>query len=122
LKAINRRLGREAGNRALGQVADAIKKVLRGADVLFRYGSDEFVVLLTQTEIEAARGVATRIAERISEQTLSAGASEDGPVGVTIGVASAPADGVSVDELVNAARSRETTASPSTRPHPPSIH
>lgn len=122
LNAISRRFGHEEGNRALGQVADAIKKVLRGADVLFRYGSDEFVVLLTQTDIEAARAVASRIAERISEQTLSPGNPEDGRIGITIGVASAPGDGVTVDELVTAARSRERIASPTSRPHPPSIH
>jgi diguanylate cyclase (GGDEF)-like protein len=122
LRTINSRFGRESGNRALGQVADAIKRALRGADILFRYGSDEFVVLLTQSDIDAARSVATRIAERISEQTLASGTPDEARIAVTMGVASAPDDGRTVDELVSAARSRKTGASPSARPHPPSIH
>jgi diguanylate cyclase (GGDEF)-like protein/putative nucleotidyltransferase with HDIG domain len=122
LKGINNRFGREAGNRALSQVADAIRKALRGADILFRYGSDEFVVLLTQSDIEAARSVAARIAERISEQTLSPSTLEEGRVAVTMGVACAPEDGVTVEELVNAARSREIGAPAPGRPFPPSVH
>jgi diguanylate cyclase (GGDEF)-like protein/putative nucleotidyltransferase with HDIG domain len=122
LKSINNRFGREAGNRALGQVADAIRKALRGADILFRYGSDEFVVLLTQSDIDAAQSVAARIAERISEQALAPSTSEECRVAVTMGVASAPEDGAAVEELVSAARARAIRAPAPGRPFPPSVH
>jgi diguanylate cyclase (GGDEF)-like protein len=122
MKLINSTFGRDVGNQVLGQVADAIKRALRGADILFRYGSDEFVVLLTQSDIDAAHGVAARIAEKISEQTLARGTSNESRLAVTMGVASAPTDGVTIEELVRAARSREAPAPPFGRTHPPSVH
>ncbi len=121
LKSINRRHGRAAGDQILGNVAEAIRKVLRGADILFRYESDEFVALLTQTDAVAARGVSERIAERILELRRTATQPEAQAISVALGVATAPADGTSVDELVAAARQREraTHAPTSTSP---SVH
>jgi diguanylate cyclase (GGDEF)-like protein/putative nucleotidyltransferase with HDIG domain len=119
LKAINRRFGRDASDQALGKVADAIKKALRSVDILFRYGDDEFVVLLTQTESEAALAVARRIAEHISQQTHNP---TEGRISVTLGVASVPADGVTVEALVSAARRKERTATAQPGHQPPSIH
>jgi diguanylate cyclase (GGDEF)-like protein/putative nucleotidyltransferase with HDIG domain len=106
LKAVNRRHGRAAGDRALASVADAIRSVLRGADILFRYDSDEFVVLLTQTQTAAAREVAERMAAAIAAIGGRSNGSE-GSVSATLTVASAPADGTSLDELVLAARGRD---------------
>lgn len=110
LKSINRRHGRAAGDQVLGDVADAIRKVLRGADILFRYESDEFVVLLTQTDAAAARRVSERIAERVLELQQKGTRPETQAISVTLGVASAPADGTSVEDLVAAAKSRERTS------------
>ena len=121
LKTINSRFGRDVGNRVLSTVADAIKRALRGADILFRYGTDEFVVLLTQSGIEAARLVASRISQGVSDQSLASGTSTDAGIVLSIGIASAPEDGQTIDDLVSAARSRQTAAS-SARPQPPSIH
>jgi diguanylate cyclase (GGDEF)-like protein len=106
LKTLNRRHGRAAGDRALATVADAIRSVLRGADILFRYDSDEFVVLLTQTQTATAREVADRMTAAITAiESRSSGA--EGPVSATLTVASAPADGTTLDELVLAARGRD---------------
>jgi len=120
LKSINRRDGRAAGDQALGKVADAIRKVLRGADVLFRYGSDEFVVLLTQTDVEAAALVAKRIGEKLDEQNSSTGNPDNERVSVTLGVATAPSDGVTVETLIEAARRRKDSSSGESRPR--SVH
>src|SRR5204862_7931875 len=100
LTTINKRFGRHIGNQSLGQVADAIKQALRGADILFRYEDDELIVLLTQTDLETACAVAKRISGRISEQVSAAGPSEEGRISVRIGVAAAPTDGVTVEALV----------------------
>jgi diguanylate cyclase (GGDEF)-like protein len=121
LKSINRKHGRTTGDQALGLVADAIRKVLRGADILFRYTSDEFVVLLTQTDVEAAEGVARRIADTVSGEPLVL-PQEEVHVSVTLGVACAPADGSTVDALVRAASGRGRAIPRDTRPRPSSIH
>lgn len=109
LKSITRRHGRLAGDRVLAEVVDAIRKVLRGADVLFRYDSDEFVVLLAQTDVVAARAVSERISGRILELRRDAVQPETQAISITLGIATAPADGTSVDDLVAAARRGDRT-------------
>jgi diguanylate cyclase (GGDEF)-like protein len=57
-KAINDSLGHEAGDRVLQYVARFLKRHIREADYVFRYGGDEFLVLITCTGGEAARKAA----------------------------------------------------------------
>jgi len=98
--------GSSVSDRIIETVAGAIRKALRGGDLLFRYASTELVVLLSQTDADTAELVADRIrtvtSAELSEQTL-----QSWPAGVTLGVATAPADGLSVNDLVEAARGRE---------------
>jgi diguanylate cyclase (GGDEF)-like protein len=54
-KAINDSLGHEAGDRVLQHVARFLKRHIREADYVFRYGGDEFLVLITCTGDEAER-------------------------------------------------------------------
>jgi diguanylate cyclase (GGDEF)-like protein len=54
-KAVNDTLGHEAGDAALKRVADFLRSHVREADYLFRWGGDEFLLLLTCTELEAGR-------------------------------------------------------------------
>ncbi len=61
LKITNDRHGHGAGSRLLQVVADAICSSSRTADVLARYGGDEFVILLTNTGAAEARTAAGRI-------------------------------------------------------------
>jgi diguanylate cyclase (GGDEF)-like protein len=54
-KAVNDKLGHEAGDKALRRVAEFLRRNVREADFLFRWGGDEFLLMLTCTEVEAAR-------------------------------------------------------------------
>jgi diguanylate cyclase (GGDEF)-like protein len=99
-------------------IISAIKRVLRGADVLFRYSETEFVVVLTQTESAAATAVANRIAEILSE--VRPGVMES--VQPTFGVASAPADGTTLADLVVAAEQRRWIPPTQLSNRPPAIH
>jgi diguanylate cyclase (GGDEF)-like protein len=65
LKAVNDRWGHQAGDRVLGRVAGAIRNGLRGADIAFRYGGDEFAVVLPDTDARAGRLVAERICANV---------------------------------------------------------
>ena len=121
LKVNNTSHGRPLGDRVLAFVGDAIRRGLRGADVLFRYGSDELVVLLTQTEFDLAHGVASRIAARLVSEIAPDDESAVRIASVTLGIASAPSDGTTLNELVTAARRRERPATESLNP-PPLIH
>jgi putative nucleotidyltransferase with HDIG domain len=100
------------------EIARAVTRVLRGADVLSVYSDEDLVVVLTQTDSLAASAVAARINEILCE-AVSVMPTSQKP---TIGVASAPGDGRSLDELVANARQRwhgDSSRSPSKHP---SVH
>lgn len=70
-KAINDGHGHECGDITLAATAKWIKKSLRNSDILFRYGGEEFVVLLSETDLAGAEKVAERIRSSIASHTLS---------------------------------------------------
>jgi diguanylate cyclase (GGDEF)-like protein len=57
-KDVNDSYGHEAGNEILKAVADEIRHAVRASDVAARYGGDEFVVILTRTDLQGAMRVA----------------------------------------------------------------
>jgi len=99
LKAVNDAHGHEAGNRMLRQLTRLIQAELRYTDVLARYGGDEFVVLLPETPPKGAVEVANRIRDAIASLPLDMGGNLV-TCTVSIGVASHPADGNSLDAVV----------------------
>ncbi len=62
-KSVNDRFGHDEGDRILRQAADHLSQHLRRADVLVRWGGEEFVILLPGTDTDGARQVAARIFE-----------------------------------------------------------
>lgn len=60
-------LGRDACDAYLAKVAGEIRGVLRGADSLFRVDSDEFVILLPETNLKGARVVGERLNEAVTK-------------------------------------------------------
>ena len=85
-KAVNDRHGHEAGDRALAQVARLMSQTLGPADLLGRFGGEEFVVLLPAVGLAKARAQAEVLRERVRAQPL---ALDSGPLtlSVSIGVA-----------------------------------
>jgi diguanylate cyclase (GGDEF)-like protein len=70
LKAINDRLGHEAGDRAIMRVAEVCDRERRTSDIVARMGGDEFVVLLPETDQEATVAFAERLHKAIGCQSL----------------------------------------------------
>jgi diguanylate cyclase (GGDEF)-like protein len=66
-KVINDTLGHAQGDVVLKTLADYLREALRHADVICRYGGEEFVVLLPKTTVEQAVKLAERLRQRISE-------------------------------------------------------
>jgi len=102
-KAINDRWGHLAGDEVLRQVARLLTRTIRVVDSAYRYGGEEFAVLLPERDFAAARRVAERVRQAVEglEILLEGG----GKVGVTVsvGIAIYPDDGASAQELVAAA-------------------
>ena len=61
-KQVNDTFGHPAGDAVLAQVAVAIRNVVRKGDYLFRYGGEEFVVVLPDTPIEACHRAGRQVA------------------------------------------------------------
>lgn len=72
-KSINDRFGHDAGDAALIAVADAIIDVVRRADICFRWGGDEFVLLLPEVLRDGAETVAQRISDAIRHGACTPG-------------------------------------------------
>ena len=64
-KMFNDNYGHLAGDRLLRRVGTIIKDAMRTSDYAFRYGGDEFAVLLPQTTVDAARQVTERIRRKV---------------------------------------------------------
>ena len=98
-KTYNDVYGHPAGDSLLGEIGKIIKSSVRDADQAFRYGGDEFVVILPQT----ARDDAYVVAERVRGQIADEMEKKSITVTCSIGLTSYPADGVIAGELVNGA-------------------
>ncbi|MBN1689728.1 MAG: diguanylate cyclase [Dehalococcoidia bacterium] len=94
-KKYNDTFGHLAGDRLLVQAAEIIKSSIRSSDQAFRYGGDEFAVILPHSSTMDSFSVAERMRERIAE----AMAARQLDISVSIGVASWPGDGTTLDEL-----------------------
>jgi diguanylate cyclase (GGDEF)-like protein len=97
LKKINDQFGHLVGSRALCRVADVLRLHSRTIDTGARYGGDEFVLILPETGMEAAKEVGRRICERVVKDP------EQPPISVSAGVAVYPDDGTTIETLLDSA-------------------
>jgi diguanylate cyclase (GGDEF)-like protein/excisionase family DNA binding protein len=104
-KAVNDELGHQAGDRLLAEISRALVGAGRDSDRLFRYGGDEFALILPGADAAAALGVAERV--RAAVQTIgsdgSTWADASLPISASIGIATFPRDGVTAEEILLAA-------------------
>ena len=99
-KSFNDACGHPAGDAFLVAVAGALGGATRAGDRLYRYGGDEFVVILADADRATAHEVAVRIRRGVAELSGTTG----GPhVTVSVGIACHPDDGSSKDALVEMA-------------------
>jgi len=72
-KALNDRLGHQAGDRALTHVAQVIKRTLRPTDRVGRFGGEEFLLLLPDTRLSQSATVLARIKRELASHPLQEG-------------------------------------------------
>lgn len=101
-KQVNDTYGHATGDAVLREVAQRFTAAVRQIDLVARLGGDEFAVVLAGVQdSEAATATAWRLLAGLKEPMLIDGAAI--PVGASIGVAMAPADGHDADELLRLA-------------------
>jgi diguanylate cyclase len=66
-KDINDKFGHQIGDNVLWQIGNLIKKNIRSSDIPVRYGGDEFVILMPETDINSAKKVAEKFTDKMSK-------------------------------------------------------
>ncbi|MGZ6312909.1 MAG: GAF domain-containing protein [Candidatus Limnocylindrales bacterium] len=102
-KAYNDSHGHQAGDGLLLHIADALVAACRESDRVFRYGGDEFTILLPGTETRGALAVADKVRAAVKTASTDGQGSEGSALTCSVGVASFPDDGPEAGALLFAA-------------------
>lgn len=101
-KKVNDSSGHLVGSAVLKQVGALLGQSLRGSDFAFRYGGDEFIALLSHTQMDSAHVVAERLRKEIEKREFFVGKDVVG-VTVSIGLAEYPKNAKSAEEIIEMA-------------------
>lgn len=102
-KKVNDTYGHLVGTKLLENVARDIKSLLRDSDISYRYGGDEFVVILVNSDANAGKIVGERILQIIKDRTYDVeirNEKKEVKLSVSIGVAEFPTDAVNSQEIL----------------------
>lgn len=102
-KKINDTYGHAAGDRALQAVAESLKNTIRKADILGRYGGDEFMIILPETSLDGAKNIAEKIRLFASESDVALPGKGRIRLTLSIGVAGCCTPLDDIDTLVSLA-------------------
>jgi diguanylate cyclase (GGDEF)-like protein len=97
-KEYNDAHGHPAGDEVLKRVANILRTSTRAGDCTARYGGDEFAVLLSGKEADAALQLAERIRERVAEEEFPAGR-----ITISAGIAEFPHHGHTAEAVISSA-------------------
>jgi len=86
-KAINDTHGHDVGDMVLREFALRLRRNIRGVDLACRFGGEEFVVLMPDTDFRQAQGVAERVRSAVAERGFELGAERSLPVTISVGLA-----------------------------------
>jgi two-component system, cell cycle response regulator len=98
-KKVNDTYGHPAGDSVLKEVSKIIRKEIRDVDIPARYGGEEFAVILPGTDSEGCKKIAERLRTAVMGKTFSADGKEL-KVTISIGIATAPVDSKTKEELI----------------------
>ncbi len=92
-KTINDEQGHAAGDHMLKTLAHAMRSTVRDWDLVGRYGGDEFIIILPETDIQGAQAIAERLSNTLQGARVS----------VSIGIATLELNDRCIDDLINRA-------------------
>ncbi len=98
-KVYNDIYGHLAGDQLLRKVGKLIQGSVRSIDLAFRYGGEEFAILLPETRVEDTY----RVAERLRKTIEAKSSFREMPVTASLGIANWPSDGVMKEEVIHRA-------------------
>ena len=105
-KPINDQYGHLRGSRTLREVGFLIRAAVRETDIPARYGGDEFVVILPQTDGPSARVLAEKLRRLVEGHTFLQEEGINARLGVSLGVANYPEEATTKEALIRLADKR----------------
>jgi diguanylate cyclase (GGDEF)-like protein len=102
-KCINDNFGHDTGDFALQQVATLLKGNLRGADIVCRYGGEEMTLILPEADLTETTAHAEDLRRAISQMALQHQGQSLGRLTASLGVATFPTHGHTMEALIKAA-------------------
>ncbi|MEO0881708.1 MAG: PleD family two-component system response regulator [Pseudomonadota bacterium] len=103
-KSVNDTMGHDAGDRVLVEFAERLKRSVRPKDIVCRQGGEEFIVIMPETPVELACGVAERVRQSVAADPFVFG-NDGSEINVTVsaGVATDIAGRISAEDLLRRA-------------------
>jgi diguanylate cyclase (GGDEF)-like protein len=104
-KQVNDRYGHQVGDELLRETAGFLRASIRDIDYAGRYGGDEFLLLLPNTDADGARQFSSRLLD-LAETTTITVSGHPLPIHLSVGIATTPTDGMTRQELLAIADAR----------------
>jgi diguanylate cyclase (GGDEF)-like protein len=105
-KLVNDAHGHLIGSELLAHTGRRLQELSRRQDLCFRYGGDEFVIMMPETDARAAMNLAKEVHRALMETEFQMKSGLKLKVSASVGVASAPGDGSAVHEVIGTADAR----------------
>lgn len=101
-KNFNDRYGHEAGDEILKYIGNLLKNSFRGTDIACRFGGEEFVVVLVNTDLNRALTKMQELRETIKHKQIQFQGQSLSAITISIGLVEAPVHGTTVDDILRA--------------------
>lgn len=102
-KLVDDNFGHLVGSETLRRVGERLRRTVRKGDVLVRYGGDEYIVILPNTDKQTASAIAERIRREVGKEPFFTFDNQKFSISVTLGVATYPEDAKTRDDLIGKA-------------------
>src|SRR5690606_25619014 len=99
-KQVNDNFGHVIGSQMLIEIGEELRKTLRATDKIYRYGGDEFVVIMPQVSSQTVHAVAVRILNSVKGKTFNIGKAKDYKLSLSIGIAEYPTDAKTSRDII----------------------
>ena len=99
-KVVNDKYGHLIGSQMLIEIGKVLRKLLRDTDYIYRFGGDEFVVLMTDVSEDIVHKVALRILNSVKEMDFKIENGDIHKLSLSIGIAEYPKNAKTAKELI----------------------